>query len=330
MEVNLTLRYVYRLFPSFCLGDGLIQLAFCDGEFCPVIDKNGYSYFATESPLSWDTTGADITFMAIESVVYFLAVLLIEYCLAFPSFCFLSFLHYEKGPPYEFVADNEDDDVVTERRRVLSGNAVNDVVRIQELRKVYPVNSRTEFISLSSLYDAFQYCANRTMYTQLPDASTHTTNNGAVNGFKVAVQSLCFGVPRGECFGFLGINGAGKTTTLSILSGEFPPTSGEAYIDGVSIHGNQSNIRKRIGYCPQFESLLELLTVREHLELYGKIKGLRAKRLKNAVQNKIDQVVHFTSNSFALHFKRFALDSSIYKTSKIKWLGVFRAEIKES
>ena len=307
MEVNLTLRYVYRLFPSFCLGDGLIQLAFCDGEFCPVIDKNGYSYFATESPLSWDTTGADITFMAIESVVYFLAVLLIEYCLAFPSF--LSFLHYEKGPPYEFVADNEDDDVVTERRRVLSGNAVNDVVRIQELRKVYPVNSRTDFISLSSLsqvaYDAFHYCANRTMYTQLPDASTHTTNNGAVNGFKVAVQSLCFGVPRGECFGFLGINGAGKTTTLSILSGEFPPTSGEAYIDGVSIHGNQSNIRKRIGYCPQFESLLELLTVREHLELYGKIKGLCAERLKNAVQNKIDQVIHFTSNSFALHFKRF-------------------------
>lgn len=294
MEVNLTLRYVYRLFPSFCLGDGLIQLAFCDGEFCPVIDKNGYNFFATESPLSWDTTGADIAFMAIESVVYFLVVLLIEYCLAFPSF--LSFLQYVKDPPYEFVAENEDEDVVTERERVLSGNAVNDVVRIQELRKVYSANSRAELISLSSLsqvaYDAFQYCTNRFTYAPLPDAPTHTTTNRAVNEFKVAVQSLCFGVPRGECFGFLGINGAGKTTTLSILCGEFPPTSGDAYIDGVSIHGNQSNIRKRIGYCPQFESLLELLTVREHLELYGKIKGLLAERLKYAVQNKIDQVFH--------------------------------------
>lgn len=48
----------------------------------------------------------------------------------------------------------------------------------------------------------------------------------------------------------------GKTTTLSILSGEFPPTSGSAYVDGFSISEDQSKIRRRIGYCPQVRSLV--------------------------------------------------------------------------
>lgn len=56
------------------------------------------------------------------------------------------------------------------------------------------------------------------------------------------------------------------------MSGEFPPTSGTAYVDGFAISEDQSKIRRRIGYCPQFDALLELLTVREHIELYGRIK----------------------------------------------------------
>ena len=86
---------------------------------------------------------------------------------------------------------------------------------------------------------------------------------------------------------FSGINGEGKTTTLSILSGEFPPTSGEAFIDGFSIRDDQTNIRRRIGYCPQFDALLELLTVREHLELYGRIKGFRGAGLEAIVRGKL-------------------------------------------
>ncbi|KAJ1435102.1 P-loop containing nucleoside triphosphate hydrolase protein, partial [Ochromonadaceae sp. CCMP2298] len=105
-----------------------------------------------------------------------------------------------------------------------------------------------------------------------------------------AVRRLTFGIPKGECFGFLGINGAGKTTTLSILSGDFPPSSGEAYIDGFSIRSDQTNIRKRIGYCPQFDALLELLTVREHLELYGRVKGLTGAPLEARVRAKLVQL----------------------------------------
>jgi len=82
----------------------------------------------------------------------------------------------------------------------------------------------------------------------------------------------------------LGINGAGKTTTLSILSGEFPPTSGTGFIGGYDIRGDQSLIRRKIGYCPQFDALLELLTVEEHLYLYARIKGMGERSIPRVVR----------------------------------------------
>ena len=77
---------------------------------------------------------------------------------------------------------------------------------------------------------------------------------------------------------------------MSILSGEFPPTSGTAYIDGYNIQHDQRHIRRKIGYCPQFDALLELLTVREHLELYGRIKGMEGADLERVVQGKLQQM----------------------------------------
>jgi ATP-binding cassette subfamily A (ABC1) protein 1 len=145
--------------------------------------------------------------------------------------------------------------------------ANHDIVKIDGLRKLYPANSRAGGVSINGL------------------CFPPTKNN-----VKVAVQSLSFGIPRGECFGFLGINGAGKTTTLSILSGEFPPTAGNAFVDGFSIAVDQSKIRRKIGYCPQFDALLELLTVREHLELYGRIKGFQGALLEDIVAKKLDQL----------------------------------------
>jgi len=60
--------------------------------------------------------------------------------------------------------------------------------------------------------------------------------------------------------------GAGKTTTLSVLSGMFPPTSGNAFIFGKSITKEMNEIRKSLGICPQLNStLFDNLTVKEHL-----------------------------------------------------------------
>ncbi|KAE8876271.1 ABC transporter A family member 1 [Phytophthora fragariae] len=109
-------------------------------------------------------------------------------------------------------------------------------------------------------------------------------------GEKVAVQDLSFGLKQGECFGFLGINGAGKTTTMKMLTGDIVPTSGNATLSGYDILTQQVEVRRQIGYCPQFDALIDLLTVREHLELFAKIKGVSSTDLDFVVSEKMEQL----------------------------------------
>ncbi|KAL4157382.1 hypothetical protein PRNP1_006405 [Phytophthora ramorum] len=109
-------------------------------------------------------------------------------------------------------------------------------------------------------------------------------------GGKVAVRNLSFGLKRGECFGFLGINGAGKTTTMKMLTGDVQPSHGTATLGGFDILSQQIEVRRQIGYCPQFDALFDLLTVREHLELFGAIKGIPQSSLDRVVMEKIQQL----------------------------------------
>ncbi|RLN14393.1 hypothetical protein BBJ28_00018173, partial [Nothophytophthora sp. Chile5] len=109
-------------------------------------------------------------------------------------------------------------------------------------------------------------------------------------GGKVAVRDLSFGLNRGECFGFLGINGAGKTTTMKMLTGDVVPSRGTATLGGFDILTQQIEVRRQIGYCPQFDALFDLLTVREHLELFAAIKGVAPSDLEAVVMEKIHQL----------------------------------------
>ncbi|KAJ0397450.1 hypothetical protein P43SY_006549 [Pythium insidiosum] len=109
-------------------------------------------------------------------------------------------------------------------------------------------------------------------------------------GGPVAVCNLSFGLKRGECFGFLGINGAGKTSTMKMLTGDVLPSSGTATLGGFDILTQQIQVRRQIGYCPQFDALFELLTVREHLELFARIKGVSRADLVDVVTEKIHQL----------------------------------------
>ncbi|KAG5510167.1 hypothetical protein JKF63_07064 [Porcisia hertigi] len=92
---------------------------------------------------------------------------------------------------------------------------------------------------------------------------------------KEAVRNLTFSVAPGEVFGFLGTNGAGKTTTIEMLCQDIIPTSGKAYVCGYDIVEESEEALKCIGYCPQFDATLDLLTVEEHLYLYAGVRGIR-------------------------------------------------------
>ncbi|KAL7395411.1 hypothetical protein ABVT39_016247 [Epinephelus coioides] len=96
---------------------------------------------------------------------------------------------------------------------------------------------------------------------------------------KPAVDRLCVGIPPGECFGLLGVNGAGKTTTFKMLTGDTLVTSGEAFLAGKSILREIDEVHQNMGYCPQFDSINELLTGREHLELYAILRGVPEKEV---------------------------------------------------
>lgn len=60
-----------------------------------------------------------------------------------------------------------------------------------------------------------------------------------------AVDHISVGVPRGECFGLLGINGAGKTTTFKMLTGDETISEGDAYVEGFSIRSHIKKVTKK-------------------------------------------------------------------------------------
>lgn len=230
-DVNEILMWFFRIFPGFSLGHGLLQIttnSVIAGLIGGEVDLTG-----------WDVAGKDLLYLFCTAPVYFVLCILLDYVLHSP----LSALskHFD---PSAVVGeeDDEDEDVHAEALRVARGEAKNDMLCLQNLRKVY------------------------------------RTPEGVP---KLAVRNLSFGLPRGECFGFLGINGAGKTSTLNMLTGAVLPSSGQAYLSGFDVVKEQWKVRRLIGYCPQHDALLDRLTVWEHLRLFGRIKGIPSRALED-------------------------------------------------
>jgi ABC-type multidrug transport system ATPase subunit len=102
-------------------------------------------------------------------------------------------------------------------------------------------------------------------------------------GSKKVVEDLCVEMYEGQILALLGHNGAGKTTTISMLTGMIAPSSGTAHICGHDIRTEMSQVRGVIGMCPQHDVLWPTLTVRQHLELFGELKGVRAHENKEEI-----------------------------------------------
>jgi ABC-type multidrug transport system ATPase subunit len=77
---------------------------------------------------------------------------------------------------------------------------------------------------------------------------------------------------------------------MSILTAEFPPTSGDATLAGFSVVSQPQKSRRRTGYCPQFDAHFANMTGREHLELYASIKGVPRDMVKEAAAAKLREV----------------------------------------
>ncbi|XP_048579731.1 phospholipid-transporting ATPase ABCA3 isoform X2 [Nematostella vectensis] len=107
---------------------------------------------------------------------------------------------------------------------------------------------------------------------------------------RTAVDHLCIGIPRGECFGLLGVNGAGKTTTFSMLTGDQSISEGTAYLDGYDIQTHLKEVQQRIGYCPQFDAFIERMTGREMLTMFARLRGVQPDKIPNVVSTTIEHL----------------------------------------
>ncbi|XP_030852675.1 phospholipid-transporting ATPase ABCA1 [Strongylocentrotus purpuratus] len=221
-NVNEVLKKVFLLFPPYCLGRGLMDMA-SNQLMADVLSE--YTDYVAPDPLKWAQLGKNLFALFIEGFVFFILTLLIEYRF---------FITPRQVTPTPTLSEQDDDDVQRERQRVLTGRAMNDVIRIENLSKVY------------------------------------STSRGPMT----AVDKMCVGIPKGECFGLLGVNGAGKTTTFKMLTGDTSVTSGTAHITSYSILDAMQDVNRSMGYCPQFDALDELMTGQEHLEFYARVRGV--------------------------------------------------------
>ncbi|XP_057392440.1 cholesterol transporter ABCA5 isoform X3 [Balaenoptera acutorostrata] len=101
---------------------------------------------------------------------------------------------------------------------------------------------------------------------------------------KVANKYVSFCVKKGEILGLLGPNGAGKSTIINILVGDIEPTSGQVFLGDYSSDpaGDDDSV-KCMGYCPQINPLWPEITLQEHFEIYGAVKGMSASDMKEVI-----------------------------------------------
>jgi ABC-2 type transport system ATP-binding protein len=118
-----------------------------------------------------------------------------------------------------------------------------------------------------------------------------------------ALKELNLTLAQGDVYGFIGPNGAGKTTTMRILATLLNPSYGEAYVCGHSIYTAAKEIRRLVGYMPDFFGVYDDMKVIEYLEFFAsayRIKGQARKRICDEVLELVD-----------LTYKRDALVTSL-------------------
>jgi len=118
-----------------------------------------------------------------------------------------------------------------------------------------------------------------------------------------AVKEVSFTLHPGDIFGFIGSNGAGKTTTIKMISTLLEPTEGTATLEGFDIHRQPMEVRRRIGYMPDFFGLYDDVRVWEYLDFFATIYRVPSHERPQV----IDNVLELTD----LTFKKDAMVASL-------------------
>lgn len=105
-----------------------------------------------------------------------------------------------------------------------------------------------------------------------------------------AVSDLNLVVPEGAIYGFVGPNGAGKTSTMRILTTLMRPTSGEAFVAGYEVTKDPRNVRRAIGYMPDFFGVYDDMRVWEYLDFFAACYDIPERERTSLVDDLLDLV----------------------------------------
>src|SRR4028119_2028071 len=103
-----------------------------------------------------------------------------------------------------------------------------------------------------------------------------------------AVRDLNLTIEKGDVFGFIGPNGAGKTTTIKILATLLEPSTGQAYVDGVDVVRNPLEVRRLIGYMPDFFGVYDDVKVWEYLDFFAAAYKIPANKRKGIIDDVLE------------------------------------------
>ncbi|XP_064334419.1 phospholipid-transporting ATPase ABCA3 isoform X3 [Camelus dromedarius] len=258
-ELSRTLDHVFLVLPNHCLGMAVSSFyenyetrRYCTSSEVAAHYCKKYNIQYQENFYAWSTPGVGrfVTSMAASGFAYLTLLFLIETDLLWRlKTCLCAFRRRQALTEVytRTAALPEDQDVADERNRILAP-------------------------SLDSLLDT------PLIIKELSKVYEQRVPLLAVDKISLAVQ-------KGECFGLLGFNGAGKTTTFKMLTGEETITSGDAFVGGSSISSDIGKVRQQIGYCPQFDALLDHMTGRETLVMYARLRGIPERHIGACVEN---------------------------------------------
>lgn len=257
LHLSHLLDKVFLIFPNYCLGMSFTEfyqnyemITFCTSSPLAKYICKYYNITYQMNYFSMEEPGVGrfLVALSLQGVVFIILLFLIELrCIRL----LLNLCRRRKKALLlaEEALQPEDRDVAEERKRVLECQPVVESM----------VGSPLVVQELSKMYSGGQSL--------------------------LAVDRLSLAVGKGECFGLLGFNGAGKTTTFKMLTGDESITSGDAFIDGYSILTDVKKVQQRIGYCPQFDAVLDHMTGRETLSMYARLRGIPEKYVTACVEN---------------------------------------------
>ncbi|XP_053550667.1 phospholipid-transporting ATPase ABCA3 [Bombina bombina] len=260
VDLSHTLDLVFLVLPNYCLGRSFSDfyqnyhfLKFCHSSFMAEAVCFAMNITFQENYFAWSHPGVGryLTTMAAQGLAFLCLLFLIEsriLCRLY-NLCCCFRRHHWSNLVESPVTPPEDRDVADERKKVLESPP----------EQLSNLSSPLIIRELSKVYGR--------------------------RALVLAVDRMSLAVSRGECFGLLGFNGAGKTTTFRMLTGDESVSSGDAYIDGYSILHQIKKVQQRIGYCPQFDPLLDHMTGRETLCMYARLRGVPEAYVNSCVEN---------------------------------------------